>query len=32
VEWYTEALAALGFTDIRVIAGHFDVVIATRAD
>jgi demethylspheroidene O-methyltransferase len=31
VEWYTEALAALGFVDIRVIPGAFDVVIATRA-
>jgi SAM-dependent methyltransferase/DNA-binding HxlR family transcriptional regulator len=29
--WYTEALAALGFTDIRVIPGAFDVVVATRA-
>ncbi|HEV2851353.1 MAG TPA: methyltransferase [Thermoanaerobaculia bacterium] len=31
VEWYTEALAALGFTDIRVLPGPFDVVVATRA-
>jgi DNA-binding HxlR family transcriptional regulator len=31
VEWYTEALAALGFADIRVIPGPFDVVVATRA-
>src|SRR6185295_11966224 len=31
VEWYTEALAALGFVDIRVIPGPFDVVVATRA-
>lgn len=31
VEWYTEALAALGFADIRVIPGAFDVVVATRA-
>ena len=30
VGWYTEALAALGFTDIRVVPGAFDVVIATR--
>ena len=30
VEWYTEALAALGFVDIRVIPGAFDVVVATR--
>ena len=31
VEWYTEALAALGFADIGVIPGPFDVVVATRA-
>jgi SAM-dependent methyltransferase len=31
VEWYAEALAALGFADIRVIPGPFDVVVATRA-
>lgn len=31
VDWYTEALAALGFVDIRVISGAFDVVVATRA-
>jgi demethylspheroidene O-methyltransferase len=31
VEWYTEALAELGFADIRVIPGPFDVVVATRA-
>ncbi len=31
VEWYTEALAALGFVDVRVIPGAFDVVVATRA-
>jgi demethylspheroidene O-methyltransferase len=31
VEWYTEALAALGFADIRVIPGPFDIVVATRA-
>jgi demethylspheroidene O-methyltransferase len=30
VEWYTEALATLGFVDIRVIPGPFDVVVATR--
>lgn len=28
--WYTEALAALGFADIRVIPGAFDVILATR--
>jgi SAM-dependent methyltransferase/DNA-binding HxlR family transcriptional regulator len=31
VSWYTEALAALGFADIQVIPGAFDVVVATRA-
>jgi SAM-dependent methyltransferase len=31
VEWYTAALGALGFVDIRVIPGAFDVVVATRA-
>jgi demethylspheroidene O-methyltransferase len=31
VEWYTEALAEIGFADIRVIPGPFDVVVATRA-
>jgi demethylspheroidene O-methyltransferase len=31
VEWYTEALAGLGFGDIRVIPGAFDVVVATSA-
>jgi demethylspheroidene O-methyltransferase len=31
VAWYTEALAALGFVDIRVIPGDFDVIVATRA-
>jgi len=31
VEWYTEALAALGFTDIRVIHGAFDLVTAVAA-
>ncbi|HEV7507490.1 MAG TPA: methyltransferase [Thermoanaerobaculia bacterium] len=30
VGWYTEALATLGFADIRVIPGPFDVVVATR--
>jgi len=30
VEWYTEALTALGFCDIRVLPGPFDVVVATR--
>ena len=29
--WYTETLAELGFADIRVIPGPFDVVVATRA-
>lgn len=31
VTWYTEVLAALGFADIRVIQGPFDIVVATRA-
>ncbi|HEX3130242.1 MAG TPA: methyltransferase [Thermoanaerobaculia bacterium] len=31
VEWYTGALAELGFADIRVVPGPFDVVVATRA-
>jgi demethylspheroidene O-methyltransferase len=31
VEWYTEALAALGFVDIRVLPGPFDIVVARRA-
>jgi hypothetical protein len=31
VEWYTEALAALGFCDIAVIPGAFDIVVAVRA-
>lgn len=31
VTWYTEALAELGFIDIRVIPGPFDVVVAMRA-
>jgi SAM-dependent methyltransferase/DNA-binding HxlR family transcriptional regulator len=30
VEWYTEALETLGFGEIRVIPGAFDVVVATR--
>jgi demethylspheroidene O-methyltransferase len=30
VAWYTEALATLGFVDIRVIPGPFDVMVATR--
>src|SRR6185312_3084951 len=30
VSWYTEALVTLGFADIRVISGPFDVVVATR--
>lgn len=30
VEWYTEALAGLGFGDIRVIPGAFDAVVAMR--
>ena len=30
VTWYTEALAELGFVDVRVIPGPFDVVVATR--
>lgn len=30
VEWYTEPLTALGFTDIRVLPGPFDVIVATR--
>jgi demethylspheroidene O-methyltransferase len=29
-EWYTDALRMLGFQDIRVITGPFDVVVATR--
>ena len=31
VSWYTEALAATGFVDVRVIPGPFDVIVATRA-
>ena len=30
VTWYTDALAELGFIDIRVLPGPFDVVVATR--
>lgn len=30
VAWYTESLAALGFVDVRVIPGEFDVIVATR--
>jgi len=32
VEWYTEALDGLGFVDIRVIPGAFDVIVATRCE
>jgi SAM-dependent methyltransferase len=31
VGWYAEALAALGFSDITVIPGAFDVIVAVRA-
>lgn len=31
VDWYTQALAELGFVDVQVIPGPFDVVVATRA-
>jgi demethylspheroidene O-methyltransferase len=31
VEWYTEALTTLGFTDVRVIHGAFDIVTAVAA-
>lgn len=31
VSWYTEALDALGFRDIAVLPGAFDLVVATRA-
>ncbi len=31
VAWYTEALAALGFVEIAVIPGAFDVIVAERA-
>lgn len=30
VEWYTTALADLGFVDIRVVPGPFDTIVATR--
>lgn len=30
VEWYTHALTALGFTDVAVIPGAFDLITATR--
>ncbi len=30
VEWYMEALVGLGFVDLRVIPGPFDVIVATR--
>jgi demethylspheroidene O-methyltransferase len=32
VEWYTEALVSLGFTDVRVIRGELDLVTAIGAD
>jgi demethylspheroidene O-methyltransferase len=31
VEWYTEALTTLGFSDIRVIHGAFDLITAVAA-
>ncbi|MBC7973995.1 MAG: ArsR family transcriptional regulator, partial [Myxococcales bacterium] len=31
VAWYTEALAALGFVEIAVLPGAFDVIVAERA-
>ena len=31
VEWYVEALGALGFTGVTVVPGAFDLVIARRA-
>jgi hypothetical protein len=31
VEWYTDALGALGFSEIRVQPGVFDIVVAVRA-
>jgi hypothetical protein len=31
VAWYEAALAELGFVDVRVIPGAFDVIIATKA-
>lgn len=30
LDWYTDALATLGFADIRVLPGDFDVIVATR--
>lgn len=30
VDWYTDALAALGFRDVVVLPGAFDLVVATR--
>ena len=30
VEWYTDALTQLGFVELRVLRGAFDVVIGTR--
>jgi hypothetical protein len=30
VAWYTAALGALGFVDLAVIPGAFDVIVATR--
>ncbi|HEY0189842.1 MAG TPA: methyltransferase [Kofleriaceae bacterium] len=31
VEWYTAALAELGFVDVQVLPGAFDVIVATKA-
>ena len=31
VDWYRDALASLGFVDVEVIPGVFDVVVAARA-
>jgi hypothetical protein len=31
VEWYQTALAALDFDDFQVIAGPFDLIVATRS-
>jgi hypothetical protein len=30
VEWYTQVLKTLGFTDIVVVFGAFDIVVAVR--
>jgi hypothetical protein len=30
IEWYTDALAQLGFCDIAVVRGAFDIVVAVR--